>query len=226
MSRRRRTRHIPAIRMVAIAALIAVVAIVTVRDQAAAERWETDLAVFAANHVEPEVPMGATTEGEDPDEAEKIDAALLEQGYFIEKIPLNFDLQDSARTESDHWGVPYALTLAVMECESQFDSEAVGDVGEIGLMQLNPGPGGKYHASLQETTGMDPATPAGNIAGGCYLMGKYLAEYGDTAKALMAYNAGPGGAAEQWAAGITSTGYTDKVMAAMARWAEIVTKGS
>ncbi|MFR0796322.1 MAG: hypothetical protein ACLSHG_08420 [Oscillospiraceae bacterium] len=33
--------------------------------------------------------------GEDPLEAEKIEAALLEQGYFSDAIPLPYDLQDT-----------------------------------------------------------------------------------------------------------------------------------
>ena len=36
--------------------------------------------------------------GEDPLEAEKIEAALLEQGYFSGEIPLSYDLQDVMRT--------------------------------------------------------------------------------------------------------------------------------
>lgn len=191
------------------------------REQADAEQREA-LAAFLASYNDPDAPEAVRPVGEDPDEAEKIEAALLAQGYFSETVPLTFDLQDIARTESDRWGAPYPLTLAVMECESQFDPDAVGAVGEIGLMQLNPGPGGAYHADLRAATGMDPNAPAGNIAGGCYLLGTYLDKYGDTAKALMAYNAGPGGAAKLWAAGITSTEYTAKVMAAMERWADIL----
>ena len=53
-------------------------------------------------------------------------------------------------------------------------------------MQLNPGPGGSYHAEIEAATGLDPTTPEGNIAGGCYKLGKYLAEYEDTAMVAMA----------------------------------------
>ena len=41
---------------------------------------------------------------------------------------------------------------------------------------------------------MDPATPSGNIAAGCYLLGKYMEDYGDPHKAAMAYNMGVSGA--------------------------------
>ena len=56
--------------------------------------------------------------GEDPMEAEKIEAALLEQGYFSEEIPLSYDLQDVMRTACAEYGCPYPLALAVAEVES------------------------------------------------------------------------------------------------------------
>ena len=74
--------------------------------------------------------------GEDPLEAEKIEAALLEQGYFSDAIPLPYDLQDTMRTACEEYGCPYPLALAVAEVESNFDMEAVGAVGEVGVMQL------------------------------------------------------------------------------------------
>lgn len=79
-------------------------------------------------------------------------------------------------------------------------------------MQLNPGPSGSYHAELEEATGMDPATPSGNIAAGCYLLGKYMEDYGDPHKAAMAYNMGVSGARNAWEAGITSTEYSTAVV--------------
>ena len=96
--------------------------------------------------------------------------------------------------------------------------EAVGAAGEMGIMQLNPGPSGSYHAELEEATGMDPATPSGNIAAGCYLLGKYMEDYGDPHKAAMAYNMGVSGARNAWEAGITSTEYSTAVVEAMERW--------
>lgn len=160
--------------------------------------------------------------GEDPLEAEKIEAALLEQGYFSDDIPLPCDLQDSMRTACEEYGCPYSLALAVAEVESRFNVEAVGAAGEVGIMQLNPGPSGAYHAELEAATGLDPTTPSGNIAAGCYLLGKYIADYEDPQKAAMAYNMGVGGAKNAWAEGIASTNYTEKVMEAAARWAGVV----
>lgn len=160
--------------------------------------------------------------GEDPLEAEKIEAALLEQGYFSDAIPLPYDLQDTMRTACEEYGCPYPLALAVAEVESNFDMEAVGAVGEVGVMQLNPGPENTYWINLQAETNQDPTTPAGNIVCGVYLLGTHLINYEDTEKALMAYNMGPAGALQAWEDGITSTEYTEKVMEAMDRWEAVL----
>ena len=161
-------------------------------------------------------------EVEDPLENEKIEAALLEQGYFSRAIPMSFECQDYTRTYCAAYGCPYPLALAVAEVESNFDTNATGAAGEVGIMQLNPGPGGIYHAELKSITGLDPNTVPGNIAGGCYKLGLYLAEYQDVAKAAMAYNMGRAGAMEAWSEGTTSTQYSEAVLEAMEKWEGIV----
>lgn len=189
-------------------------------DTAAAEEPE----IMNASPVTVLTPSNAlwNGEGEDPMEAEKIEAALLEQGYFSDAIPLPYDLQDTMRTACEEYGCPYPLALAVAEVESNFDMEAVGAVDEVGVMQLNPGPENTYWVNLQAETNQDPTTPAGNIVCGVYLLGTHLINYEDTEKALMAYNMGPAGALQAWEAGVTSTEYTEKVMEAMARWEAVV----
>lgn len=157
---------------------------------------------------------------EDPAEKQRIGEALEAQGYFSAAVPLPWEYQDYMRTYCHLYGCPYPLALAVADWETrgQFNMEAVGPAGEVGIMQLNPGPGGSYHAELEAATGLDPTTPEGNIAGGCYKLGKYLAEYGDVAMVAMAYNRGQAGARAAWEAGITSNEYTDAVLEAMERW--------
>ena len=146
--------------------------------------------------------------------------ALEAQGYFSAAVPLSWEYQDYMRTYCHLYGCPYPLALAVADWETrgQFNMDAIGPAGEVGIMQLNPGPDGSYHAELEAATGLDPTTPEGNIAGGCYRLGEYLARYEDTTKALMAYNMGAQGAREAWEAGIMSTEYTDAVLAALAMW--------
>lgn len=113
---------------------------------------------------------------EDPQETEKIEEALLAQGYFSLAVPMPYEWQDYMRTYCEEYGCPYPLALAVAQTESNFDMDAVGASGEVGIMQLNPGPGGSYHAEIQAATGLDPTTTSGNIAGGCYKLGLYLAK--------------------------------------------------
>ena len=155
---------------------------------------------------------------EDPQETEKIEEALLAQGYFSLAVPMPYEWQDYMRTYCVEYGCPYPLALAVAQTESNFDMDAVGSSGEVGIMQLNPGPGGSYHAEIQEATGLDPTTASGNIAGGCYKLGTYLAKYENVEKAAMAYNMGEGVARSAWDSGITSTDYSKAVKEAMETW--------
>ena len=155
---------------------------------------------------------------EDPQETEKIEEALLAQGYFSLAVPMPYEWQDYMRTYCEEYGCPYPLALAVAQTESNFDMDAVGASGEVGIMQLNPGPGSSYHAEIQAATGLDPTTASGNIAGGCYKLGLYLDKYGSVEKAAMAYNMGEGGARSAWDSGITSTDYSKAVKEAMETW--------
>lgn len=155
---------------------------------------------------------------EDPQETEKIEEALLAQGYFSLAVPMPYEWQDYMRTYCEEYGCSYPLALAVAQTESNFDMDAVGASGEVGIMQLNPGPGSSYHAEIQAATGLDPTTASGNIAGGCYKLGLYLAKYGSVEKAAMAYNMGEGGARSAWDSGITSTDYSKAVKEAMETW--------
>lgn len=160
--------------------------------------------------------------GEDPMEAEKIEEALLDQGYLSDAVPLSYELQDIMRTACEEYGCPYSLALAVAEVESHFNMAAVGSAGEVGIMQLNPGPENTYWVNLEAETNQDPTTPVGNIVCGVYLLGAHLVNYGDTEKAVMAYNMGNAGAERAWENGVTSTEHSEKVMEAMARWEAVV----
>ena len=150
------------------------------------------------------------------------EADLLASGYYSEAVPMPYEYQGYMREYCRLYGCPYPLALAVAETESGFRMDAVGGVGEVGIMQLNPGPSCTYHDALRQETGLDPTTPEGNIAGGCCLLGKYLAEYKETAMAAMAYSMGHAGAERARAAGTTSTKYTNAVLAAEARWECVV----
>ena len=217
---RRRIAFLACMAILALALVCALVTACSARGSGPAEEREINGAATVSPPVtlvsaEPDMWDG---EGEDPLEAEKIEEALLASGYFSIAVPMCYEYQDYMRTYCAAYECPYPLALAVAEIESHFNMEAVGAAGEVGIMQLNPGPDGAYHAELEAATGLDPTTPSGNIAAGCYLLGKYMQEYGDANKAAMAYNMGVSGAENAWAEGIASTDYSAAVVEAMERW--------
>ena len=218
-----------------IAIVLAIVALIVAVNAAGTERAEETARHAAAVTTSVEADLLATEPvevigpwefaamyraAEDPEEKQRIGEALEGQGYFSAAVPLSWEYQDYMRTYCHLYGCPYPLALAVADWETrgQFNMDAIGPAGEVGIFQLNPGPDGAYHAELEDATGLDPTTPEGNIAGGCYKLGKYMAEYGDAAMVAMAYNRGQAGARAAWEAGITSNSYTDAVLEALERW--------
>ncbi len=81
--------------------------------------------------------------------------------------------------------LPPAIVHAVAKAESGYRQDAVSPKGAIGMMQLMP----KTAAMLQA----DPRDPEQNTQAGAMYLREMLVKYdGDVAKALAAYNAGPG----------------------------------
>lgn len=172
---------------------------------------------------------GAMTSEQAPDamEQERIEEALVEQGYLSDALPIPYDWQDWLRTYAELYGGEQAdevflLALAVAEAESQFDMTAVGSLGEVGMFQLLPGPGDAYHEEIEAATGLDVHTDAGNIAGGVWKLAGLMKKYGNANDAAMAYNMGEGGAAKARANGVTDTEYSRAVVTAMEKWREVL----
>ena len=219
--RRQLARQRIAVLALAILAVIVMLAM-AIKATSDAEAVEYTPTATPVVDIEPEVVSVLSNlwdgEGEDPMEAEKIEAALLAQGYLSDAVPIPYYLQDIMRTACREYGCPYPLALAVAEVESHFDMDAVGAAGEVGIMQLNPGPENTYWINLEAETNQDPTTPVGNIICGVYMLGTHLANYQDMEKAIMAYNMGNAGAEQAWENGITSTEYSTNVLAAVERW--------
>ena len=119
-------------------------------------------------------PSEAPQMPEELDEQAKITAALVEQGYFREDVPLSFELQDALHAVCDEAGVEDELALGLIQHESGFDPEARNGVC-YGLCQLNT----RYFP--------DDLSPEDNLAAGIGWLGQLLAEY-DTRTALDIYH--------------------------------------
>lgn len=144
----------------------------------------------------------------DPYEEEKIEAALLESGYFNDSIPLSYEEQDYLRTACDEFNVPYVLALAVIEHETDFRN-IMGDNGDsYGYMQIQL----KWHKDRMVRIGATDLTdPYDNFRTGCSLLGDLIAQYGIKG-ALSCYNSGSP----------SPTKYANRVIEKMNKWEQIV----
>jgi len=97
---------------------------------------------------------------------------------------------DLLRAEAVKTSLPPDIADAVAYIESGFSPDAIGDVGEVGLMQVRPGT-----AAMLGFKGSDGelALPATNIRYGVtYLAQAWRLAKGDLCRALMKYRAGHG----------------------------------
>ena len=124
--------------------------------------------------------------GEDPQEDAKIEAALVEAGYYRDDVPLPHELQDVLQTACVEFAVPYEIMLALIEGETQL-TWVDGDGGDsIGYCQIQP----KWWQWLADEIGADIHDPAGNLRTGCAIVA-YLREfYGSLEAGLAGYNPG------------------------------------
>ncbi len=138
-------------------------------------------------------------------------------GYLhSEEIPLSFKLQEVMQQACETYGVPYSLALAIAERESTFDVTADNGLC-YGIMQIN----GINYERLRGL-GIEPTDPEGNIVAGVFMIGELLDKYGDTNKALMAYNCGEGGASRLWEQGYSSSEYSRQVISLAEKWQQII----
>lgn len=145
---------------------------------------------------------------EDPFEAEKIEQALVEQGYFRDDIPLSYEEQDFLHTACQESGLSYAMALAVIERETGFRNVVGDDGASCGYMQVQE----RWHWDRMERLGVtDLMNPFGNFRVGCDFLAELLEQY-PMEEALTAYNSGSPGHSQ----------YSYDVMVNYEKWKELV----
>ena len=147
--------------------------------------------VWCLSHKEPipvyeEIPVEETTVEEDL-------AIYHQEAISYYPVPLDHDLQAHIIRTCDEYGVDSAVVVAMIERESGFDANAIGDGGEsYGLMQIQP----KWHSKRMEKFGVtDLLNPYQNTTVGIDYLAELLERY-PLESALTAYNSGSSGESE------------------------------
>ena len=113
--------------------------------------------------------------------------------FYLEEVPLSYNLQQYIYERSARLGLEYELVLALIWRESTFRVEAVtlnrNGTRDNGLMQIND----VNRHWLRDQHGIhDLLDPHQNIDAGTYMIADLLSRYGEN-YALMAYQYGEGG---------------------------------
>ena len=122
-------------------------------------------------------------------------------------IPLDEDLQDYILEVCHDYGVNHLIILGMIEKESTFGPNVIGDNGEaFGLMQVQP----KWHQERMGRLGVtDILDPYQNVLVGVDYFAEMLSYDRGIAWALMAYNGGATYANELTNEGVISSYVTD-----------------
>lgn len=121
-------------------------------------------------------------------------------------IPFDCDMQDKIKTISSEYGIEYELVLAIIEVESNYTVDCIGDNGNsLGLMQIQPRWWGKVMSAIGTS---DLLNGVENVETGCAILKCLYLQNNDTRKVLNAYNTGSFD---------TENGYSSRVLAAYER---------
>ncbi|MBQ9773091.1 MAG: lytic transglycosylase domain-containing protein [Clostridia bacterium] len=102
-------------------------------------------------------------------------------------------IAESVRQNAEEFGIPEAVLWAVAKIESEFESDAVGEDGGIGLMQIPPA---RLSMICTELLGVEPHKegmlyePATNLQCGAAYLSHLYQRFGDWDTVFAAYSAG------------------------------------
>ena len=137
-------------------------------------------------------------------------------------VPMDEEMQEFIYCLSYGYNVDFPLVMALIENESSFRVDTISKTNDYGLMQINK----VNHKWLSKTLGVtDFLDPYQNTRSGIFILRKLFEKYEDTAKVLMAYNMGEGGASRLWKKGIYETAYSKKVMEQAVEYKKLIEGG-
>lgn len=137
-----------------------------------------------------EEPVNELIEPAMPDIPEPVEELEPEPVVTYFDIPLDEDLQDHIFAECEKYEIGPAVVVAMIERESRFNADAIGDNGRsFGLMQIQE----KWHRDRMKKLGCtDLLDPYQNVTVGIDFLAELIDMKGSMTWALMAYNGGPG----------------------------------
>ena len=136
-----------------------------------------------------EVVMEALTEQEEVvSEIMTMTSSVVSSGHVYFDVPLDHELQDYIFLVCDEYGVDPAIIVAMIEKESTFRANCVGDSGRsLGLMQIQP----RWHSERMRDLGVSNLLdPYQNVAVGIDILCELMGRGNGIEWALMAYNGG------------------------------------
>lgn len=125
-------------------------------------------------------------------ELEEKETVMVQQasadGIRYYDVPLSEELQLHLFQECDGRNIAPAIILAMIDRESDYDSNKIGDNGEsFGLMQIQP----RWHYETMEELGCDNLLdPYQNISVGVKIIADLIEKDSDVYWVLMSYNGG------------------------------------
>lgn len=124
-------------------------------------------------------------------------------------VDMDEDLQEYVFNLCYCYNIDWTLVMALIEKESQYQSNVVSKTDDYGLMQINK-------SNFEWLTGVTGVTDflnaKDNIRCGVFVLRKLFEKYDDPCKVLMAYNMGENGAGKLWDMGIYQTEYSQDVL--------------
>ena len=141
--------------------------------------------------------------------AESETEADIDETPYLD-IPLEHDIQRYIYELSSAEEVEFALVIAMIDTESNFDADCISKTSDYGLMQINK----SNHKWLKEAYNItDFLDPEQNVLCGIMMISDYVDKFDTYHKALMAYNMGETRARNLITKGTVSSKYSRKVMA-------------